>query len=159
MRTGRTRHGAGAGLVIGSVLLGGGMLLAGCSAGTASSSSSSGSAAKSASGQAAGPPAGPAQAPAPAGSSAAAARSNPGNAGTTMRLAPATSIIYTAQLTVRAGDVSSAAAEAAGIADGAGGYVSSETTSADPDDPSQAAASVELKIRRRPAPRSTTSES
>ncbi len=77
-----------------------------------------------------------------------AARSNPGaqGAGTTARLAPASSIIYTAQLTVRAGNVSSAVAQAAQIAEGAGGYVSSETASINPDHPSEATASVQLKI-------------
>ena len=69
-----------------------------------------------------------------------------GGTGTTARLAPASSIIYTAQLTVRAGDVSSAAAQAAQIADGAGGYVSSETAKVNPDHPSEATASVQLKI-------------
>ncbi|MGH3185461.1 MAG: DUF4349 domain-containing protein, partial [Streptosporangiaceae bacterium] len=66
--------------------------------------------------------------------------------GLTARLAPAGSIIYTAQLTVRAGNVSSAAAQAAQIAESVGGYVSSETASADPDHPSEATASVQLKI-------------
>ena len=69
-----------------------------------------------------------------------------GGTGTTARLAPASSIIYTAQLTVRAGDVSSAAAQAAQIADGVGGYVSSETAKVNPDHPSEATASVQLKI-------------
>ena len=69
-----------------------------------------------------------------------------GGTGTTARLAPASSIIYTAQLTVRAGDVSSAVAQAAQIAEGAGGYVSSETAKIDPDHPSKATASVQLKI-------------
>ena len=139
-----TRHGIIAGLMIGSVLLGGGMLLAGCSAG-----SSSGAAAKSA-GQAAGQAAGEAGVAAPAMGSApsAAARGNPGaqGTGTTVRLAPASSIIFTAQLTVRAGNVGSAAAQAAQIAEGAGGYVSNETATVDPDHPSQATASVQLKI-------------
>lgn len=149
-RTGGARFAVGAGrliggVLLGGVLLGGGMLLAGCSAGTASgSASSSSSAAKSASGQAAGQAAVPAPALAPAGGSAA--RSNPGSAGTTARLAPASSIIYTAQLTMRAGDVSSAAAVAAQIAAGAGGYVANETMSADPGHPSQATASIQLKI-------------
>jgi hypothetical protein len=134
------RHGIIAGLMIGSVLLGGGMFLAGCSA-----ASSSGATAKTA-GQAAGRAAvaGPAIGSAPS----AAARSNPGaqGAGTMARLAPASSIIYTAQLTVRAGNVGSAAAQAAQIAEGVGGYVSNETVTVDPDHPSQATASVELKI-------------
>ena len=66
--------------------------------------------------------------------------------GTTARLAPASDIIYTAQLTIRAQSVSSAAAKAAQIAEGAGGYVSNETTSANPDHPSESTASVQLKI-------------
>jgi Domain of unknown function (DUF4349) len=146
-RTGRTRHGAIAGLMIGSVLLGGGMFLAGCSAASSSSASSSG-AAKSLSG-----PAGQAVAAAPAASAAAAgngaARSAVGgqaDTGTTARLAPVSSIIYTAQLTVRASDVTTAAMQAAQIAEGVGGYVSNETASSDPDHPSQATASVQLKI-------------
>src|ERR1700722_15770157 len=43
-------------------------------------------------------------------------------------------------------NVNAAAAEAAQIVDGVGGYVSSEKTSADPDHPSQATASVQVKI-------------
>ena len=145
-RSGRTGHGAVAvaGLMLGSVLLGGGMFLAGCSANSASSAGSSDAAANTA-GQAAGQ----ATAAAPAAPAASgAARSNPGaqGAGTTARPAPASSIIYTAQLTVRAGNVSSAVAQAAQIAEGAGGYVSSETASINPDHPSEATASVQLKI-------------
>ena len=148
-RTGRTRHGIVAGLTIGSVLLGGGMFLAGCSAassgsansgsansGSANSGSASSSDAKAASGQAVPAPALP-----PAGSGAARSAT-----GTTALLAPASSIIYTAQLTVRADNVSSAADQAAQIAEGVGGYVSSEIASADPDHPSEATASVQLKI-------------
>jgi len=149
-RTGRTGHGAVAGLIIGSVLLGGGMFLAGCSgassspaAGTSYAASSSGAAAKSAAGQ---PAVGaPALVPAASGAARSSLGAQPGGTGTTVKLAPA-SIIYTAQLTVRAKDVSSAAAEAAQIAEGVGGYVSSETASADPDHPSEATASVQLKI-------------
>ena len=47
---------------------------------------------------------------------------------------------------MRADNVSSAADQAAQIAEGVGGYVSSETASADPDHPSEATASVQLKI-------------
>jgi hypothetical protein len=146
-RTGRTRPGALAGLVIGSVMLAGTALLAGCSAGTSSMSASStgtAGAEKAASGQLA--------APAPVSRVAGAAASgNPayqqaGTGTTTARLAPASEIIYTAQLTVRAANVSSAAAKSARIVESAGGYVSSETTSADPDHPSQATASVQVKI-------------
>ena len=139
-RTRRTRFGAAAALAIGGVMLAGGMLLAGCSGTSASS-------AASASGMAA--PTGEALAPgaAAAGSRAAgSAAGQPANAGTTARLAPSSDIIYTAQLTVRAANVSSAAARAAQITEGVGGYVSNETTSADPDHPSQAIATVQLKI-------------
>ena len=146
---GRTWHGAIASLTIGSVLLGGGMFLAGCSAASSSSASSSSagssdSAAKAASGQAASVP--QAVAPALAPADRGVARNAPGGTGTTARLALASSIIYTAQLTVRADNVSSAAAQAAQIAESVGGYVSSETTSANPDHPSEATASVQLKI-------------
>jgi hypothetical protein len=129
-------------LIIGSVLLGGGMFLAGCSASSSSGAAGSDSAAKTA-GEAAAPTAaaGPA-----AGGAVRRNSGGQGGTGTTVRLAPAASIIYTAQLTVRAGHVGSAAAQAAQIAQGAGGYVSSETTSADPDHPSEATATVQLKI-------------
>ncbi len=120
------------------------MFLAGCSAASSSganssSASSSYGAAKTAAGQAV-------PAPALAPSASAAAGSAPGSTGTTARLAPASSIIYTAQLTVRADNLGSAADQAAQIAEGVGGYVSSETVSANPDHPSEATASVQLKI-------------
>jgi Domain of unknown function (DUF4349) len=147
-RTWRTRHGAAAVLMIGSVLFGGGLFLAGCSAASSSNAaSSSDAAAKAASGQ---PASGQAAAPAAIASAGrAAARSVPGSqggTGTTARLAPAGNIIYTAQLTVRAGNVSSAVARAAQIAESVGGYVSNETASANPDHPSEATARVQLKI-------------
>jgi len=109
-RSGRTRPGAVAGLMIGSVLLGGGMFLAGCSAGPSSGAASS----VAMPAKAAGPAGGEAAAPsAVASAPRAAAQGNPGgqDAATTMRLSPASSIIYTAQLTVRAPDVSAAAAQ------------------------------------------------
>jgi len=141
-RTGRTRFGAAAGLAIGGAMLAGGMLLAGCSGSSASSaaaSSGSGIAAPSAAASARG-------IAAPAAGSASAGGGQPANAGITARLVPASDIIYTAQLTVRAQNVGSAAAQAARIAEGVGGYVSNETTSADPDHPSEATATVQLKI-------------
>ena len=121
-------------------MLAGGMLLAGCSATSASSAASaSGVAAPTA--EALPPGAG-----APGSRAANSATGQPASAGTTARLAPGSSIISTAQLTVRATNVSSAAARAAQITEGVGGYVSNETTSADPDHPSQAIATVQLKI-------------
>ena len=140
-RTRRTRFGVAAALAIGGVMLAGGMLLAGCSATSASSAASaSGVAAATAEALA------PSAAGAPGARDANSATGQPANAGTTARLAPGGDIIYTAQLAVRAANVSSAAARAAQITEGAGGYVSNETTSADPDHPSQAIATVQLKI-------------
>jgi Domain of unknown function (DUF4349) len=138
-RTGRTRCGAIAGLAVGGVILGGGIFLAGCSAGSSSSSASSSSVSSGLL-----PKAGSAAAPAPA---RVSGNSQPQDGtGTTARLAPASDVIYTAQLTVRASSVGSAAAKAAQIAESAGGYVSNETTSANPHHPSEATASVQLKI-------------
>jgi Domain of unknown function (DUF4349) len=136
-RSRRTRHATVAGLILGGTVLGGTMFLAGCSGNSSSAVSS------------------PAQAPVPSAAAGAATELVParaaagaqgGNGVTTVRLAPAADIVYTAQLTLRAGNVNSAAAEATQIADGVGGYVSSETTSANPDHPSQATANVQLKI-------------
>jgi len=149
-RSGRTRPGAVAGLTIaglvtGSVLLGGGMFLAGCSAGSSSGAASS----VAVPAQEAAPASGAAANGAAAGAApraAASSASSAQGAGTTARLAPASSIIYTAQLTVRTANVSAAAAQAGRIAGGAGGYVSGETMSANPDHPSKATASVQLKI-------------
>lgn len=140
-RSGHTRYQAVAAIAIGSAMLGGGLLLAGCS-GTSASSSAAASAQS-----AAGAEAVPAGAPlSSAAGSAAAEKNAAGQQGTTARLAPASDIIYTAQLTVRAQSVSSAIARATQIAESAGGYVSNETTSADPDHPSESTASVQLKI-------------
>ena len=134
-RNRRTRHATVAGLMLGGTVLGGTLFLAACSGNSSSAVDS------------------PAQAPAPTAAEAAGraiagngAVAQGGNGVTTVRLAPAADIVYTAQLTLRAGNVNSAAAEAAQIVDGVGGYVSSETTSANPDHPSQATASVQLKI-------------
>jgi hypothetical protein len=125
-------------------MLGGGMFLAGCTAGSTSSGASSGGEARAAAGAALAPAALPANSA--AGQASGNGAAGQGGTGTTARLAPASSIIYTAQLTVRAQSVSSAAAQATQIAESAGGYVSNETTSADPAHPSQATASVQLKI-------------
>jgi hypothetical protein len=141
-RTGHTRYQAVAAVALGSAILGGGMFLAGCSGSSSSASSAAGTSARSAAGSEA--------LPAPAAAAGAAGQKSaggqPGGAGTTARLAPAGDIIYTAQLTIRVPNVSSATTRAAQIADGAGGYVSDETTSANPDHPAESTASVQLKI-------------
>jgi Domain of unknown function (DUF4349) len=139
-RTGRTRIGAAAGLAIGGATLAGGLLLAGCSGSSAASGTAASGTAASAPSAAALPVAGQAT------SGASSVPGSSAGVGTTVKLAPASDIIYTAQLSVRAQDVGTAADKAARIAEGAGGYVSDETISADPDHPSQATATIQLKI-------------
>jgi hypothetical protein len=132
------------------------MALAGCSGSAASSSSSGarGAAAASSPSAAIGAVANGAVArPGAAGAAGAQSAASPaGGAGTgqdtsAIRLAPAgQQLIYTAQLTVRARDVSAAVSRASSIATAAGGYVSSENASSDPNHPDQSTATVELKI-------------
>ncbi len=56
------------------------------------------------------------------------------------------SIIYTAQLSVRSKNVSTALGQATQIVEAAGGYVSSESASNDPDHPAAGTATVTFKI-------------
>ena len=141
--TRRTRFGV-AGLAAVAAMLGGAVFLAGCSAGSASSSAAEGTAAREAL------PSGQAMAAAPAAVPSAASGLSVGQQGrkpiTTVQLAPGSDIIYNAQLTVRAQNVNSAASRATQIAQGVGGYISSENNSANPDHPSQATATITLKI-------------
>jgi len=133
-----------------AAVLGLALFLAGCSASGASSPAAPSGAVKEAL------PAGAAQAPsampsAAAGSLAAGGRdlglpAQGSGAVTTVQLAPGSDIIYTAELTIRAQNVNSATSRAAQIAEGTGGYVSSENASSDPDHPSQATATITLKI-------------
>jgi hypothetical protein len=142
-RTWRTRFGV-AGLVAVAVMLGGAVFLAGCSGSSASSSAAPGGAFREAA-----PAAGSAaEEPAPMPSAAAGlGLAQPGSkAITTVQLAPGSDIIYNAELTVRAQNVNSATTRATQITEGVGGYVSSENNSTDPDHPSQATATIQLKI-------------
>ena len=96
-------------------------------------------------------PSGQAMAAAPAAVPSAAAGLSAGQQGskttiTTVQLAPGSDIIYNAELTVRAQNVNSATSRATQIAEGLGGYVSSENNSSNPDHPSQATATITLKI-------------
>jgi hypothetical protein len=145
-----------AGAIAGTIICGCG--LAGCS-GSASSSASS-----PARGVAALPAAGAVQgaaaagaANAPAGSVGFGAASGSGASSSSSaagkpesaaaRLIPsAESIIYTAQLTVRAKSVSTALGQATQIVSAAGGYVATENDSTDPDHPASATATVTFKI-------------
>jgi hypothetical protein len=123
--------------------------LAGCSGGGASSSASSSEPAMghaAAGGVAASPAAAAPGAAAPSGPSA---RSAPGagQAAAATKLAPnGQQLIYTAQLTVRARNVSDAVSRATAIAASSGGYVASENASSDPNHPDRSTATVELKI-------------
>ena len=111
-------------------------LLAGCS-GTASSATSS------TAGGAAAAPMGAAREAAPGANASGAARSAGGQGQTsTARVASASAINYTAELTVRVAQVSAATDAAAQIAASEGGYVSNETTSSG----SGATAGIQLRI-------------
>jgi uncharacterized protein DUF4349 len=119
--------------------------LAGCTSGGASSPAASG---------AVGAPveASPAHAPAAKGIASSAADASSGNGGngqaaSAARLSPAgQQLIYTAQLTVRASDVSAAVSRATAIAADSGGYIASENASSNPDHPDQSTATIEVKI-------------
>jgi len=116
--------------------------LAGCSGGGSSSGAASAEgAAVSASGPAAAAPSA-----AGAAGSAKSVRGT-GQDASAARLTPAgQQLIYTAQLTVRAHDVGAAVSRATSIVSQAGGYVSSENASNDPNHPAQSSATIELKI-------------
>jgi hypothetical protein len=128
------------------VILIAGAAVAGCSGGASSSS-------PAAAGAAAVPVASaPGALAAPAGSSAKNGFAAPGAAGagqkaTAAKYVPAgQQLIYTAQLTVRAANVSSAASRATSIVSAAGGYVAGENASSGQGKPSQATATVTFKI-------------
>jgi Domain of unknown function (DUF4349) len=138
-----------AGAIAGIIICGCG--LAGCSGSPSRSASSAGNAGVPAAQNAASPVNGnAAAAPAPdsgfAGS-ASGTSAGTGASATSARLIPASqSIIYTAQLSVRARSVSAALGQATRIVTAAGGYVSSEDASADPDKPAEATATVTFKV-------------
>jgi len=129
-------------------------LLAGCSSNPSSSGPavSASSAASAASGTRGALDNGPAAA-APAANSAASGNAFAGAGGAAQadsdtRLVPDDQqLIYTAQLTVRAGNVAAALSRATSIVGSAGGYVSAENSSGGPGQPAAAAsATVTLKI-------------
>jgi len=119
------------GLLAAGAALGACALLAGCSASGPATASSSIAGRGAAMGAAAGSQAAP---------EAAKPASLPA-------LLPARqAVIYTASLTVRAGDVRAAAARAARLADSAGGYVSSETARFNHRHPADGTILIQLKI-------------
>jgi Domain of unknown function (DUF4349) len=116
------------------------VLTAGCSAAGPSSSSAAGRAA-----------APPAQAHEPgstvnAGSAQSGLSPAAGSGAAALPAPDAQAIVYTASLTVRAADISQAAALAQRIAATAGGYVSSESTLLDRAHAAQSTVSLQLKI-------------
>jgi hypothetical protein len=120
--------------------------LAGCSSGGASSAASAVASAPhaAANGAFAAQAAAPAAA---AGPKSAASGAGAGQDASAARIAPAgQQLIYTAQLSVRARNVGTAVSRATSVAAAAGGYVSSENASNDPNHPDQSTATVELKI-------------
>ena len=124
------------GLLAAGAALGACALLAGCSASGPATASSSVAGRSAAMGVAAGSEAVPAALP----SAAAKPARLPA-------LLPASqAVIYTASLTVRAGDVRAAAARAARLAGSAGGYVSSETARFNHRHPADGTVLIQLKI-------------
>ena len=119
---------------------------AGCSGSESSSSASSASAGSAARSGAESAPAAAASAAAgnSLGGASSAASAGPGTTAT--YVAANKELIYTAQLTVRAPDVSAALSRATSIVTAAGGYVSGENASAGQGKPSQATATVTLKV-------------
>jgi len=113
------------------------LLLVGCSDGSASSSAAGSAPAASVRGAAQGAIAAPGAAP------GSAAQQQPR---LTVLPQPGQSIVYTASLTVRAGDIRAAAARAAQLASSAGGYVSSETARFSRRHPADGTIGIQLKI-------------
>ena len=143
-----------AGAIAGTILCGCG--LAGCSGGASSSSASSGQGAAAVPAglpgtaqRAASAPEAGGEAFGPAGTSNSASGSGGGTSksATAGKLIPSSeSIIYTAQLSVRSTNVSTALGQATQIVEAAGGYIASENASNDPDHPASATATVTFKI-------------
>lgn len=126
----RTRAGMVAACIVG------GILLAGCGAGTSDLSSGTSQPAGTAAGARAPAPMKGGQAPAHSGASGSAA----------IPLAAGSDIVYTATLTVRARDIAAEDANAKRIVTDAGGYVSNENSSINPAHPELSTVSLELKI-------------
>ena len=126
-------------LLAAGAALGACALLAGCSGGPAATSSASNTGRSAAMGVAGGAEAAPGAAPSLRGAAAK-------QAGLTAVLPGRQAIIYTASLTVRAGDVRVAAARAARLAGSAGGYVSSETARFSHRHPADGTIRIQLKI-------------
>jgi hypothetical protein len=130
-----------------AVALTGVALIAGCSSSGVKGTSSAALPASAPQGAAAGSvAAGAAHSGAGSGKSAAGSSGGSGQS-ISAHLAPASQeLIYTADLTVRAHDITKATTQATQIVTSVGGYVSNENTSADPANPTHSTASLTLKI-------------
>ena len=114
-------------------------LLAGCSSSSPSAASAGAAAPVNAAAKAAGAGA--------ANGQAASGHAGSGQAAAATRLAPTgAQLIYTAQLTVRAKDVSGTVDRAASIVEAAGGYVSNENVSDTPGQPDASTGTLQIKI-------------
>jgi hypothetical protein len=140
-----------AGAVAGTII--GGCGLAGCSSGGSSSSAPSAHGAAAVPAVLPGTARGAANAPVaggadfgPAGSGSSGAGGTPESAAAGKLIPSSESIIYTAQLSVRAKNVGTALGQATQIVEATGGYVASENASNDPDHPASATATVTFKI-------------
>jgi len=121
--------------------------LAGCTSGGSGSTAASGALAAPAEASPANAPAAKGIASSAAGASSGNGAGGNGQAASAARLSPAgQQLIYTAQLTVRASDVSAAVSRATAIAADAGGYIASENASSNPDHPDRSTATIEVKI-------------
>jgi hypothetical protein len=119
----------------------------GCSGAASTSAVSSGSAPGVANAAPRAAPAAASAAGAPSSNGFAASGAAGAPTGTAAKYVPTgQQLIYTAQLTVRAANVSSAISRATSIVSAAGGYVSAENASSGQGKPSQASATVTLKI-------------
>jgi len=129
--------------------LGGAILLAGCLSLTACAGggASSGSAASSTAQAASGLPAGGTAVGGSARANSTAGPAGAHSAGLTAGLTPANqSIIYTAAITIRAGDVASSARRITRIAEAAGGYISAEKAGSVSPDGTGETIGITLKI-------------
>ncbi len=129
-----------------AVALTGVALIAGCSSSGVKGTSSAALPASAPHGAAGSVAAGAAHSGAGSGKSAAGSSGGSGQS-VSAHLAPASQeLIYTADLTVRAHNITKATTQATQIVTSVGGYVSNENTSADPANPTHSTASLTLKI-------------
>lgn len=144
--TGRSRHRAAwtAGLIL--LTIAATTALAGCSSSSSSGSESAAPGTAAAAHPAPGAPTAVASASAAAGGGFGPAATTNKSTSTVKYVPGNQELIYTAQLTVRAKNVSAAVTRATRIVTSAGGYVSAENAASNPGQPGQPTATIQLKI-------------